>query len=75
MIEPVTAERQTPPERWEKARLTPVLCAECGHPVCHYDRTVAGALAGGICTRSTCVKDRKTGKPRQVFTYAVVRDV
>lgn len=56
-------------ERFEKARLTPVCCALCGHPVSHADPRVPGAVAGGMCTRATCVKDPKTGKPRQVYTF------
>ena len=54
-------------------RLSPVRCAECGHPVAHTDRRVPEAVAGGMCTRGTCVKDPRTGKPRQVFTYHVVK--
>lgn len=56
-------------ERWEKTRLSPVLCAECNKPVAHMDATVRGALAGGMCTSETCVKDRKTGRPKRVYTY------
>ena len=53
-------------------RLAPVLCALCGHPVSHYDPTVLGAKAGGMCTRDSCIKDRRTGKPRQVYTFCVI---
>lgn len=56
-------------ERHEKARLAPVLCAMCGHPVSHTDPRVPGAVSGGMCMRDTCVKDQRTGKPRQVFTF------
>jgi len=48
------------------ARLAPVLCAECGHPVSHMDPRVPGALAGGMCTR--CRTDRQ-GNPKRVYTY------
>ena len=48
------------------ARLTPVHCAECGHPVAHLDPRVPGALAGGLCTR--CRKDA-AGEKKRVYTY------
>ncbi len=59
-------------ERWEKPRLVSVACALCGHPVSHYDPSVSGSKAGGMCCRDSCVKDKRTGKPRQVFTFHVV---
>lgn len=68
-----TTDREQPAP-WEKARLAPVLCAECGFPVSHFDPRVTGAKAGGMCTRATCVVDRKTGKKKTVYTYAVVRE-
>ena len=55
-----------PVGRHEEARLTPVLCAECGHPVSHMDPRVLGALAGGMCTR--CRRDRN-GIEKRVYTY------
>ena len=57
----------TPPV--SRPKLAAVPCAICGHPVSHTDPRVPGALAGGMCMRSTCVKDPKTSKPRQVFTF------
>jgi hypothetical protein len=55
-------------ERCEKPRLAAVLCALCGYPVSHMTK-VTNALAGGICTREECRKNRKTGKDREVFTF------
>ena len=65
MIEP-------PRARPAVGRLVAIACAECGWPGAHFDGTVRGALAGGMCTRDTCVKDRKTGKPKRVYTYVRV---
>ncbi len=50
-------------------RMAAVLCALCGHPVSHTDPRVAGAVAGGMCMNDSCIKDKRTGKPRQVFTF------
>jgi hypothetical protein len=58
-----------PPVRPSGPLVAPVLCAECGKPVSHMDARVRGALAGGMCTSDTCVKDRKTGRPKRVYTY------
>jgi hypothetical protein len=58
-------------ERSSKARLAPVLCALCQHPVSHMDQGVQGARAGGLCTRCRRGKD---GKPREVYTFEVVVD-
>ncbi len=52
-----------------KERLAPVLCAVCGKPIGHFDPTVIGAKAGGLCLRSSCTRDPRTGKPRQIWTY------
>lgn len=51
-------------------RLSPMNCGRCGWPVGHLNKTVAGAEAGGLCTR--CTKDQKTGKDLMVFTVYVV---
>ena len=51
------------------SRLSPIHCAECNWPVAHLDARVRGALAGGMCTRDTCVRDRKTGLAKRVYTY------
>jgi hypothetical protein len=66
---PAPTSRHPTPDPSPKARLAPVRCAECGHPVCHLDRRVVGALAGGLCTR--CRKDSQ-GREKRVYTYAVV---
>lgn len=52
-------------ERSSKARLAPVLCALCHHPVAHMDQAVQGALAGGLCTRH---RD-KNGDREKVYTF------
>lgn len=62
-------EPDRPPGRGEKTRLSPVACAECGLPVAHMDAGVRGALAGGMCTNDVCTKDRRTGRPKRVYTY------
>lgn len=75
MIDTIVATDQRSPERWEKARLAPVLCALCGHPVSHTDPSVRGAVAGGMCMRTSCRKDPKTAKDRQVFTFNRMIDI
>lgn len=75
MIDTLGADTDRPsPAPWEKARLAPVLCALCNHPVSHFDPSVSRAKAGGMCMRSTCLVDPKTGKKRQVHTFYVVRE-
>lgn len=65
----IEQQARPPFERFAKARLAPVSCALCGHPVSHADPRVPGALAGGMCMRDSCLTDPRTGKPRQVFTF------
>lgn len=52
----------------ERTKLVTIKCALCGMPVAQMSR-VNDVMAGGMCTRDTCVRDQRTGKPRQVYTF------
>lgn len=57
------------PSGSRRTPLATVTCALCGQPVAHMSKVTA-SLAGGMCTRESCVKDPKSpDKRRQVYTF------
>ena len=61
-------EERVPTEN-RRTPLATIRCALCNQPIAQMSRVTA-ALAGGMCTRESCVKDeRHPDRKRQVFTF------